>query len=74
MCSLPAVKAGAWLYALFLVGTALWALVDVGLVFWPLFSRLFMFGVIGMVVALVYPLLARANGASAGAVPTALPR
>ncbi|MDH1404237.1 glucose/quinate/shikimate family membrane-bound PQQ-dependent dehydrogenase [Pseudomonas sp. GD03817] len=59
-------KAGAWLYAVFLVGTAIWALIDAGLVFWPLFSRLFMFGAIGMVVALVYPLLARANGASAG--------
>jgi quinate dehydrogenase (quinone) len=33
-------------------------------VFWPLFSRLFMFGAIGMVVALVYPLLVRAQGAS----------
>ncbi len=59
-------QAGAWLYAAFLVGTAAWALIDAGLVFWPLFSRLFMFGAIGMVVALVYPLLARANGASAG--------
>jgi len=49
--------AGAWLFAAFLVGTALWAVADVGLVFWPLFSRLFMFTVIGLVVALVYPLL-----------------
>lgn len=59
-------QAGAWLYAAFLVGTAIWALADAGLVFWPLFSRLFMFAAIGLVVALVYPLLARANGASAG--------
>ncbi|WP_060514207.1 glucose/quinate/shikimate family membrane-bound PQQ-dependent dehydrogenase [Pseudomonas sp. NBRC 111132] len=58
--------AGVWLYAAFLIGTVIWALSDVGLVFWPLFSRLFMFGAIGMVVALVYPLLARTNGASAG--------
>jgi quinate dehydrogenase (quinone) len=50
--------AGAWLFAAFLVGTAIWAVADVGLVFWPLFSRLFMFAVIGLVVALVYPLLA----------------
>ncbi|MFP3336385.1 membrane-bound PQQ-dependent dehydrogenase, glucose/quinate/shikimate family, partial [Pseudomonas sp. SIMBA_064] len=28
-------KAGAWLYAAFLVGTAIWALIDTGLVFWP---------------------------------------
>jgi len=50
--------AGAWLFAAFLVGTAIWAVADVGLVFWPLFSRLFMFAVVGLVVALVYPLLA----------------
>ena len=49
--------AGAWLFAAFLVGTAIWAVADVGLVFWPLFSRVFMFAAIGMVVALVYPLL-----------------
>ncbi|WP_312155716.1 PQQ-binding-like beta-propeller repeat protein, partial [Pseudomonas sp.] len=58
--------AGAWLFAAFLVGTAIWAVADTGLVFWPLFSRLFMFAAIGMVVALVYPMLARANGRSAG--------
>ena len=58
--------AGAWLYAAFLLGTAIWAVIDAGLVFWPLFSRLFMFAAIGMVVALVYPMLARASGASAG--------
>lgn len=58
--------AGAWLFAAFLVGTAAWALLDVGLVFWPLFSRLFMFAAIGMVVALVYPMLARANGGTPG--------
>ena len=50
--------AGAWWFAAFLVGTAVWAVADVGLVYWPLFSRLFMFAVIGVVVALVYPLLA----------------
>jgi len=49
--------AGAWLFAAFLVGTAIWAVADVGLVFWPLFSRVFMFAAIGMVVALVYPQL-----------------
>ena len=43
--------AGAWLFAAFLVGTAIWAVADVGLVFWPLFSRVFMFAAIGMVAA-----------------------
>lgn len=58
--------AGAWLFAAFLVATAIWAVSDTGLVFWPLFSRLFMFSAIGVVVALVYPLLARSAGGNAG--------
>ena len=58
--------AGAWLFAAFLVATAVWAVADTGLVFWPLFSRLFMFSAIGVVVALVYPLLARSAGRAAG--------
>ncbi|WP_236200317.1 glucose/quinate/shikimate family membrane-bound PQQ-dependent dehydrogenase [Pseudomonas pseudonitroreducens] len=58
--------AGAWLFAAFLVATAIWAVADSGLVFWPLFSRLFMFSAIGVVVALVYPLLARSAGRNAG--------
>ncbi|MDD0971112.1 MULTISPECIES: glucose/quinate/shikimate family membrane-bound PQQ-dependent dehydrogenase [Pseudomonas] len=58
--------AGAWLFAAFLLGTAIWAVIDAGLVFWPVFSRLFMFSAVGLVVALVYPLLKRANGGVAG--------
>lgn len=57
---------GAWVYAVFLVGTIIWALADAGIVFWPLFSRLFMFSAIGMVVALIYPTLRRADGSPAG--------
>lgn len=57
---------GAWLFAAFLVGTAVWALVDTDRSFWPLFSRLFMFSAIGLVVALVYPTLVRAAGGTAG--------
>ncbi|WP_296268034.1 glucose/quinate/shikimate family membrane-bound PQQ-dependent dehydrogenase [Pseudomonas sp. UBA6562] len=57
---------GAWLFAAFLAATAVWAVADAGLAFWPLFSRLFMFGAIGLVVALVYPLLVRAHGGNAG--------
>ncbi|KUM44916.1 glucose/quinate/shikimate family membrane-bound PQQ-dependent dehydrogenase [Pseudomonas sp. EpS/L25] len=57
---------GAWLYALFLLATLIWALADVGLVFWPLVSRLMMFAVIGAVVALAYPALVRARGGVAG--------
>ncbi|MFJ2545261.1 glucose/quinate/shikimate family membrane-bound PQQ-dependent dehydrogenase [Pseudomonas sp. NPDC087612] len=58
--------AGAWLFAAFLVATAIWAVADVGLVFWPLFSRLFMFAAMGLAVTLVYPLLKRAAGATPG--------
>ncbi|MBB4864943.1 quinate dehydrogenase (quinone) [Pseudomonas nitritireducens] len=58
--------AGAWLFAAFLVTTAIWAVADSGLVFWPLFSRLFMFSAIGVAVALVYPLLTRSAGQQAG--------
>ena len=43
--------AGAWLFAAFLLATAVWAVADVGLEYWPLFSRLFMFAVIGVVGA-----------------------
>lgn len=58
--------AGAWLFAAFLIGTAIWAIMDAGLVFWPLFSRLFMFTAIGLVVALTYPMLVRASGGNTG--------
>ncbi|MFV3415007.1 glucose/quinate/shikimate family membrane-bound PQQ-dependent dehydrogenase [Pseudomonas nitroreducens] len=58
--------AGAWLFAAFLIATAAWAVADSGLVFWPLFSRLFMFSAIGVVVALIYPLLARSAGRQTG--------
>lgn len=61
-------RAGAWLYALFYAGTIIWALVDVGWNYWPLLSRLFMFGVIALVVTLIYPLLAKAAGRSASRV------
>lgn len=60
---------GAKLFGVFLVGTAIWALLDVGLHFWPLFSRLFMFSVMGLVVVLVYPQLVRASGAVPGKAP-----
>lgn len=57
---------GAWVVALAMLATVVWALVDVGLVFWPLFSRLFTFGVIALVVALIYPTLKKAAGDHGG--------
>lgn len=57
---------GAWVVALAMLATLAWALADVGLVFWPLFSRLFIFGVIALVVALIYPTLKKAAGDRGG--------
>jgi quinate dehydrogenase (quinone) len=57
---------GAWLYGVALVLTAIWAVWDAGLEYWPLVSRVLTFAVIGLVVALVYPTLVRASGATGG--------
>lgn len=48
---------GAWLYAVAFVLSVIWAVWDAGFTFWPLFSRLFTFGVLAFLVALAYPLL-----------------
>ena len=57
---------GAWLFAAVMVLTVIWALVDAGLVFWPLVSRLFALAVLSLLVALVYPTLREANGLPGG--------
>ncbi|SEB44443.1 quinoprotein glucose dehydrogenase [Pseudomonas saponiphila] len=57
---------GARLYGVALVLTAIWAVWDAGLEYWPLVSRVLAFAVIGLVVALVYPSLMRASGARPG--------
>lgn len=57
---------GAWLFAAIMVLTVIWALVDAGLNFWPLVSRLFALGVLSLLVALVYPSLRKTNGLSGG--------
>ncbi len=57
---------GAWLYGVALMLTAIWAVWDAGLEYWPLVSRVLTFAVIGLVVALIYPTLVRASGAHAG--------
>ncbi len=57
---------GAWLFAALMVLTVIWALVDAGLNFWPLVSRLFALGVLSLLVALVYPSLRKTNGLPAG--------
>ncbi|QNH75275.1 glucose/quinate/shikimate family membrane-bound PQQ-dependent dehydrogenase [Pseudomonas protegens] len=57
---------GARLYGVVLVLTAIWAVWDAGLEYWPLVSRVLTFAVIGLVVALIYPTLVRASGARPG--------
>ena len=51
-------RGGIVLYSLAFIVAIIWSIQDAGWEYWPLFSRLFMFAVIGVVVALVYPLLA----------------
>ncbi|KAF1021534.1 MAG: Quinate/shikimate dehydrogenase (quinone) [Paracidovorax wautersii] len=58
--------AGAWVFAAVALATVAWALADAGLAFWPLFSRLFAFGGLGLLVALVYPTLKKAAGTPGG--------
>ncbi|MBK0097578.1 membrane-bound PQQ-dependent dehydrogenase, glucose/quinate/shikimate family [Erwinia sp. S63] len=53
---------GALLYGVVLVGTAIWALWDVGLDFWPLVSRLLTLAGFGILVALSLPLLLKKAG------------
>src|SRR5471032_2775733 len=49
---------GAWLYAVAFVLSIIWAVWDAGLAFWPLFSRLFTFGVLAFLTALAVALIA----------------
>ena len=57
---------GAWLFALVMALTVIWAVIDAGLVFWPQVSRLLALGFLSLVVALVYPTLRQANGLAGG--------
>src|ERR1700712_1265987 len=58
--------AGGPLFQAVMVLSVIWALVDAGLVFWPLVSRLFALAVLSLLVALVYPTLRKANGLAGG--------
>lgn len=48
---------GIMLYALAFIASAIWAVSDAGWDFWPLFSRLFTFGVLAFLAALLWPFL-----------------
>lgn len=51
-------RSGIVLYAVSFIASIIWALFDAGLEFWPLFSRLFSFGALALIAALVWPYLA----------------
>nr|WP_314419259.1 membrane-bound PQQ-dependent dehydrogenase, glucose/quinate/shikimate family [uncultured Erwinia sp.] len=59
--------AGAVLFGITLVYTAVWALWDVGLQFWPLFSRVFAPAAGAVLIAFTVPLLTRRVGIRRGA-------
>lgn len=58
--------AGALLFGAAFIVALIWAPIDAGWNFWPLVSRLFVFGVLACLVALAYPGLRRASGVPAG--------
>lgn len=60
-------KSGAWVYAIGFIYTVIWAFWEVGLQFWPLFSRLAVPGGLAMLMALLYPSLLKASGSLAPA-------
>ncbi|MDF7668007.1 membrane-bound PQQ-dependent dehydrogenase, glucose/quinate/shikimate family [Orbaceae bacterium ESL0727] len=57
---------GARLYGIAYLLTIIWALYEVGLQFWPLFSRLAVFGGLAMLVAFAYPMLVQAKDHTTG--------
>lgn len=52
--------AGAWIYGIAFSLSLAWAVWDAGWDFWPLVSRLYALAALGLLVALLYPRLARA--------------
>ncbi|CAG9232066.1 Quinate/shikimate dehydrogenase (quinone) [Paraburkholderia tropica] len=52
------------IYLVMLIATVLWALWEVGFDFWPLNTRVFMFSMIGMLLAPIWPVLRKGEGKS----------
>ncbi len=50
-------RSGIALYALAFIIALIWSVSDAGWDFWPLFSRLFTFGVLALLCAIVWPFL-----------------
>lgn len=63
---------GAVLFAIVLIVTLVWALIDVGLNFWPLFSRLFAPACGGVIIASTVPLLTHHKKVKYSAIFTAV--
>jgi quinate dehydrogenase (quinone) len=61
---------GALLFGLVTVLTAVWAVWEAGVDFWPLISRLLAFGIGTAVLALSYPLLRKASGRTPAYIPS----
>lgn len=64
-------RGGIVLYALAFIVAIVWSISDAGWDFWPLFSRLFAFGVLAFLCALVWPFMSTAQPAKKG-LPFAL--
>lgn len=56
-------RGGIVLYALAFIVAVVWSISDAGWDFWPLFSRLFTFGVLAFLCALVWPFMSRVQPA-----------
>lgn len=61
---------GALLFGLVTLATAVWAVWEVGIEFWPMISRLLAFGIGATVIALSYPLLRKAAGRTPATLPS----
>ena len=59
-------RGGIVLYALAFIVAIVWSINDAGWDFWPLFSRLFAFGVLAFLCALVWPFMAAAQPTKKG--------
>ncbi|NCB60800.1 MAG: membrane-bound PQQ-dependent dehydrogenase, glucose/quinate/shikimate family, partial [Gammaproteobacteria bacterium] len=59
-------RGGIVLYALAFIVAVVWSISDAGWDFWPLFSRLFTFGVLAFLCALVWPFMSRVQPAKKG--------
>ena len=59
-------RGGIVLYALAFIVAIVWSISDAGWDFWPLFSRLFAFGMLAFLCALVWPFMSAAQPAKKG--------